>query len=183
VARPHALVWAGEKVLLDGSLSKGRGLRYEWSLTDGGAATGEKVERVYPTPGCFSEILKITDEAGRVDRDFMTVQVIDRANPQKPPPTVHASYAPTFGIRPGDPVIFKVRTFRDDAGGETWDFGDGSPAVSVKSDANAARHSATGYAETSHIYDKTGTYLVSVEHISATGVRAVGRLQVRVGAD
>ena len=183
VARPHALVWAGEKVLLDGSRSRGQGLRYEWTFTEGGSANGERVERVYEKPGTYSEILKITDQAGRVDYDFMPVQVIDRAHAGKPPPTIHASYAPTFGIRPGDPVDFKVRTFRDSVGGETWNFGDGTPAVTVKSDANADRYNPTGYAETLHKYNKPGLYLVSVVHISADGIEAVARLQVRVGME
>ena len=183
VARPHALVWAGQKVVLDGSRSRGKGLRYEWTFTEGGGASGERVERVYEKPGTYAEILKITDQAGRVDYDFMAVQVIDRAHPDKPPPTIHANYAPTFGIRPGDPVDFKVRTFRDSAGGETWDFGDGTPAVTVKSDANAVHNAPTGYAETAHVYEQPGLYLVSVEHISADGVKAVARLQVRVGIE
>jgi hypothetical protein len=118
-----------------------------------------------------------------VDYDFMAVQVIDRAHPNEPPPTIHANYAPTFGIRPGDPVVFKVRTFRDKVGGETWDFGDGTPAVRVKSDANADRYSPNGYAEARHVYDKPGQYLVSVEHVSGAGVQAVARLQVRVGIE
>ena len=181
VARPHALVWAGQKVTLDGSRSWGRGLRYEWTFTEGGSASGERVERIYEKPGTYCEILKLSDEAGRADYDFMAVQVIDRAHPDQPPPTIHANYAPTFGIRPGDPVVFKVRTFRDKAGGETWDFGDGSPVVTVKSDANSDRYAPTGYAEALHKYGKPGHYLVSVEHVSAEGVRAVARLQVRVG--
>ena len=52
------------------------------------------------------------------------------------PPSIHAAYAPTFGIKPGDPVTFKVRTFRTTDGEETWDFGDGSPPVEVQSDGN-----------------------------------------------
>jgi murein DD-endopeptidase MepM/ murein hydrolase activator NlpD len=183
VARPHSLAWAGEKVMLDGSRSRGQGLRYEWSLTEGGSASGERVERTYESPGTYCETLKITDAAGRVDYDFMVVQVIDRAHPDQPPPTIHANYAPTFGIRPGDPVVFKVRTFRDKAGGETWDFGDGTPRVKVESDANADRHAPNGYAEARHIYEKAGHYLVSVEHVSAGGVRAKARLQVRVGVE
>lgn len=183
VARPHALVWAGENVLLDASQSVGHGLHYDWTFTEGDTANRMRVERVYKKPGTFSEILKLTDQAGSVDYDFMTVQVIDRAHPDNPPPTIHASYAPTFGIRPGDPVIFKVRTFRDTVGGETWDFGDGTPGVTVKSDANADHLAPTGYAETSHRYSKPGHYLVSVEHDRADGVRAVARLQVRVGSD
>lgn len=183
VARPHALVWAGQKVMLDGSRSRGLGLQYDWTFTEGGSATGAQVERVYEKPGTYAETLKITDGSGRVDYDFMAVQVIDRAHPDKPPPTIHATYAPTFGIRPGDPVIFKVRTFRDFEGGEIWDFGDGAAAVRVRSDGNADHLAAAGYAETHHKYDKPGLYLVTVEHVSADGVRAVARLQVRVGIE
>jgi hypothetical protein len=183
VARPHALVWAGQKVTLDGSRSRGKGLRYDWTFTEGGTAGGERVERTYDTPGTYSEILKVTDEMGRVDYDFMAVQVIDRAHPDQPPPTIHATYAPTFGIRAGDPVDFKVRTFRDKEGGETWDFGDGTAAVKVQSDANANSRAATGYAETLHVYKQPGHYLVSVEHVSAQGIRAVARLQIRVGLE
>ncbi|HXP63126.1 MAG TPA: PKD domain-containing protein [Dongiaceae bacterium] len=183
VARPHALLWAGQKAVLDGSRSHGRGLRFEWLFTDGGSAAGERVERTYEKAGTYCETLKVTDEAGRVDYDFMAVQVIDRAHPDQPPPTIHANYAPTFGIRPGDPVVFKVRTFRDKTGGETWNFGDGTPTVTVKSDANAVRQAPNGYAEARHIYDQPGRYLVSVEHVSAEGVPAVARLQVRVGIE
>lgn len=183
VARPHALVWAGQKVTLDGSRSTGKGLHYEWTFTEGGGASGESIERTYDKPGTYSEILKVTDAAGQVDYDFMAVQVIDRAHPDQPPPTIHANYAPTLGIRPGDPVIFKVRTFRDKAGSETWDFGDGSPAAKVKSDANADRFAPNGYAEARHVYEKPGRYLVSVEHISAEGVRAVARLQVQISTE
>lgn len=183
VARPHALLWAGQKALLDGTNSSGKGLRYEWTFTDGGTSTEPRLERLYEKEGTYSEILKVTDEAGAVDVDFMVVQVVDRTAPGKPPPVVHATYAPTFGIRPLDPVVFKVRTFRDTEGGETWDFGDGTPKVTVKSDANKDQHAATGYAETIHKYQKPGRYLVSVEHTSASGVKATARLYVRVGIE
>jgi len=183
VARPHALIWAGQKAVLDASRSVGKGLRYEWMFSDGSHSSEPRLERLYETPGSYSEILKITDAGGRVDYDFMTVQVCDKANPEAPPPVVNATYAPTTGIRPQDPVVFKVRTFRDAEGGETWDFGDGSPSVTVKSDANKDMHAATGYAETIHTYAKPGHYLVSVEHTSAGGAKAVTRLQVRVGMD
>lgn len=182
VARPHHLIWAGTKITLDGSRSVGGNIRHEWTFTEGGSAAGERVERTYENPGSYCEILKVTDDAGRVDYDFAVVQVIDRARPTRPPPTIHANYAPTFGIRAGDPVTFKVRTFRD-LGGETWDFGDGTAPVAVKSDGNAVMHAATGYAETIHRFEKNGQYLVKVEHVSADGLRAVARLQVRVGME
>ncbi len=40
-----------------------------------------------------------------------------------------------------------------------------------------------GCAETLHKYAKPGHYLVSVEHVSAEGLRAVARLQARVGIE
>jgi hypothetical protein len=53
----------------------------------------------------------------------------------------------------------------------------------VKSDANADRYAPNGYAEARHLYAKPGHYLVSVEHVSADGIRAAARLHVRVGID
>lgn len=181
VARPHHLIWAGQKAVLDGSRSWGGNIQHEWTFTEGGTVSGARAERTYEKPGVYCETLKVTDDAGRVDYDFAVVQVCDRERPAKPPPTIHATYAPTFGIRPTDPVVFKVRTFRDKEGGETWDFGDGTPPATVKSDANAVTHAPNGYAEVLHKYAKPGHYLVRVEHVSADGVRAVARLQVRVG--
>ncbi|MBI3854594.1 MAG: peptidoglycan DD-metalloendopeptidase family protein [Planctomycetes bacterium] len=183
VARPHHIIWAGSKVTLDGSKSFGSNLQYEWTFTEGGSAAGVRVEHAYEKPGTYSEILKISDDAGRVDYDFQVVLVLDKARPETPAPTIHANYAPTFGIRPADPVLFKVRTFQDKEGGETWDFGDGTPAVGVKSDGNKVMHAPNGYAEALHKYAKAGHYLVKVEHVSADGVKAVARMQVRVGIE
>ncbi len=183
VARPHHVLWAGEKATLDASRSWGNGLRFEWTFTDGASASGERVERAYDKPGSYCEVLKATDAEGRVDYDFPVVQVYDRSRPEKLPPTIHATYAPTFGIRPGDPVTFKVRTFRTQEGEETWDFGDGTAPVKAKSDGNAVMHAATGYAELIHRFAKPGLYLVGVERANAEGVKAAARLCVRVGAD
>ena len=96
------------------------------------------------------------------------------------PPTIHASYAPTFDIRAGDPVTFKVRTFRADVGNETWDFGDGSEPVKVRSDGNARPHDPNGYAETVHRFARAGHYLVRVDGTGHGGVKATAHLQVRV---
>ena len=139
------------------------------------------MERTYDKPGEYSEVLKVVDARGRVDYDFAVVLVIDKALDGKSSPTIHASYAPTLGIRPGDPVTFKVRTFFGEPTGETWDFGDGSPPVSVRSDGNAKPLAPDGYAETIHRYQKPGHYLVRVERTGPGGARSVARLQVRVG--
>jgi murein DD-endopeptidase MepM/ murein hydrolase activator NlpD len=183
VARPHRLTFTGDPVVLDGAKSWARNgpvTDYKWTFSDGTTATGPRVEMRYDQPGSFSEILKVTDRAGRVDYDFAIVQVLDRADPNRLPPTIHASYAPTFGIKPGDPVTFKVRTFRTTDGRETWDFGDGSPAVAVQSDGNANRHAPDGYAVTTHRFAKPGHYLVRVQRANRHGVSATARLHVVV---
>jgi hypothetical protein len=186
VARPHQLVTTGQAVTLDGSRSwsaTGRIARYDWTFTDGTQASGATVVRTYATPGVYSEILKTTSDAGHIDYDFAVVNVIDPDHVDQLPPSIHANYAPTFGVRPGDPVTFKARTFRTTDGHETWDFGDGSPRVEVQSDGNVKPLAKDGYAETVHRFAKPGHYVVRVERTNARGQTAVGHVQVRVGVD
>jgi murein DD-endopeptidase MepM/ murein hydrolase activator NlpD len=183
VARPHHFVSLGEKVVLDGSKSwsaAGPIAKYEWTCTDGQSATGRKFERTYSKPGIYSEILKITDAAGLVDYDFAFVDVIDREHPEQIPPSIHPAYAPTMGIKAGDPIKFLVRTFGTTDGEEAWDFGDGTPKVIVHSDGNVAIHAKDGYAITTHKYDRPGVYLVKVERADRRGFSAVGRLKIVV---
>src|SRR5206468_7458 len=131
----------------------------------------------------YSEILKVTDAAGRSDYDFALVHVLDRRHPEELPPSIHAVYAPTFGIKPGDPVTFLVRTFRTTDGQETWDFGDGSPKVVVQSDGNVVQLAKDGYARTVHAYAKSGHYVVRVERTDRRGHSAIAHLHVRIGGD
>jgi murein DD-endopeptidase MepM/ murein hydrolase activator NlpD len=183
VARPHHFVATGEKVTLDGSRSwsaSGRITSYEWTCTDGQKATGPKFERTYSKPGIYSEILKITDAAGQIDYDFAFVDVVDPAHPEQLPPSIHPSYAPTMGIKPGQQIKFLVRTFGTTDGEETWDFGDGGPTTVTHSDGNVAIHAKDGYAITTHAYEKPGFYLVRVERTNRHGLTAVGRMKVVV---
>ena len=85
-----------------------------------------------------------------------------------------------MNIRPGDPVTFKVRSFRTTAGNETWDFGDDSPKVTVKSDGNVNALAKNGYAVTEHRFARPGHYLVRVERTNEQGQRAIGHLHVLV---
>ena len=71
-----------------------------------------------------------------------------------------------MNIRPGDPVTFKVRSFRATSPSETWDFGDGSEKVTVKSDGNVSSLAKDGYAVTQHRFAKPGQYLVRVERVN-----------------
>lgn len=183
VARPHHFVRVGESVTLDAGKSwsaTGKIVSYQWTFTDGTTANGPTVARNYKKPGDYSEIVKVTDEAGHVAYDFAIVQVVGNGDPKEVPPLIQPAFAPTANIAPGDLVTFKVRTFRD-AGGETWDFGDGSVPVAVRSDGNADEHARDGFAVTQHAFARAGDYIVRVEHANSRGEKAIGHLWVRVG--
>lgn len=183
VARPHHLVWTDESVALDGRKSwsrTGSVLGHQWNLSDGSNAQGSTLKRSYARPGEYSEILRVSDDSGQVAYDFAVVQVLDRDHPERMPPAMHAAFAPTMGIQVGDPVTFKVRSFRTQVPQEVWDFGDGSPPVTVHSDGNAQVHSLDGYAVTTHIFSHPGDYIVTVMGSNEHGYRATKHLHLRV---
>ncbi|QDT40106.1 Peptidase family M23 [Gimesia alba] len=180
--RKH-FIKAGDSTTLKGtqSYSADNSIQsYEWTFTDGTTATGAEVKRTYHKPGVYSEILKVTDKASNVDFDFAEVHVLDPKNLEEYVPRIHASYWPSLKNRVGEPITFKVRTFGNTSGEEVWDFGDGGPTVSVKSDGNVKPLNEDGYAITQHTYQKPGDYLVKVERRREDGVPAVTRLHVRV---
>jgi murein DD-endopeptidase MepM/ murein hydrolase activator NlpD len=183
VARPHHLVYTGETVQLDASKSWTKAdkiSQYEWTFCDGTRATGDTVKRVYERAGEYSEIVKVTDSAGNFAYDFAVVYVIDRKHPERVPPAIHANYYPTFGLKAGDEVTFKVRSFGTQHGEEVWDLGDRSAPVKVQSDGNADQHNPAGYAITRHRYGKAGDYIITVTRSDEHGYEAVAHLHVRI---
>ncbi len=185
VARPHHLVWTGQVTILDGSKSSSPGgeiTSYEWTFTDGSNALGPIQKRVYREPGEYSEILRVTDSQGNVDIDFAVVQVYDRNLPEMVIPVLQPAFHPTRGIRPGDPVTFLVRSFNTDTGNETWDFGDGTGPVSVRSEPPTRQNYTEGrFAETIHTFREPGNYVVSVVRPDSLGHLARAHLHVVVG--
>ncbi len=183
VARPHHLVFTGETVQLDASKSwckAGKITRCKWTFCDGSHAEGQTVQRVYERAGEYSEIVEITDSAGNTAYDFAVVYVIDREHPDRVPPAIHGNYYPAFGIKAGDAVVFKVRSFAVQHGEEVWDFGDRSAPVTLRSDGNANHHNPDGYAITTHRYERTGDYIVTVRRSDGQGCEAIGHLYVHV---
>jgi murein DD-endopeptidase MepM/ murein hydrolase activator NlpD len=193
VARPRELVYAGEPVTLDASRSWSaagpEAMRYQWTFDDGATADGPRVTHCYERPGNYSPILKVSDSAGRVAYDFGRVFVLSRDNPRRRPPNVHAAYWPTRGIRPGEPVTFKVltRNVRPDEGRETWDFGDGGPTVTTQSSFRLPRkgertnyETQAIYATTTHAYERPGEYLVKVQRANDRGETGTDHLYVQV---
>ena len=183
VARPHHLVQLGEKVALDGTGSWSRSAtiaRHDWTFSDGSTASGPRTVRVYEQAGEYSEVLKISDNGGNVAYDFAVVQVLDGTNSGPLPPSIHAAYSPTQNIHPGDSITFKVRTSGTTDGNETWDFGDGTAPVQVRSDGNVKALAPDGYAVTTHRFAKPGDYLPHVERTDRHGRKATARLHVRI---
>jgi murein DD-endopeptidase MepM/ murein hydrolase activator NlpD len=184
VARPHKVARTSEKVLLDGTRSwspAGKIAHYEWTFTDGTKASGATTERTYAKPGTYSEVLKVTGADGAIGYDFAVVQVLDASQPTQVPPSIQAAYAPSLNVKAGDVVTFKVRTFRTTHGEETWDFGDGTAPVKVKSDGNVKSLAKDGFAVTEHRFAKAGDYLVRVERSNERGEKAIAHLSVQVG--
>jgi hypothetical protein len=183
VARPHHLVYTGQSVHLDASKSwskAGQIVEYAWTFCDGTRAKGAAVTRIYARAGQYSEIVKVTDSAGKAAYDFAVVVVMDREHPDRLPPAINANYFPTLGLRAGDEVTFKVRTFGTQHGQEEWDFGDHHDPVTVKSDGNAQQHNPNGYAVTTHRYEEPGAYIVTVRRSNEYGHEAIGRVLVHV---
>lgn len=181
-ARNRHLVMAGDTVTLDASLSWSRDpiAAYDWQFTDGTTASGVQVKRTYAQPGDYSEIVKITDAAGRVDYDFTMVQVLDPATPDKYMPGIHIAHEPSLGIRPGDAITFTVRAFGFGGGEEVWDFGDGSSEVRTQSGKNTDPHAPDGYTLIEHAYAKPGRYLVHVYRKATDGKIGHSHLHVVV---
>ena len=184
VARPHHLLWAGQEATIDGKKSRsftGDIVSYEWTFCDGTTAEGAVQKKTYEKPGEYSEILKVTDSRGNIDYDFTVILVYDRSNQEKTIPTMQPAYHPSLNIKPGDPVTFFVRTFNTDVGNEVWDFGDGSPLVTVKSETVERRNQTKGkFAETVHSFSEPGHYVVSVERSDESGLKAIAYLHVVV---
>ncbi len=184
VARPHHVAWTGETVTLDGTRSwspRGAVAKFAWTFTDGTTGSGAKVERRYAKPGTYSEVLQVTGPDGAVGYDFAVVQVLDREKPLPLPPSIQAAYAPSLAIKAGEPVTFKVRSFRTTHGEERWDFGDGSAPVTVKSDGNVKALNKDGFAVTTHAFAGPGHYLVRVERRNERDEPAIAHLSVEVG--
>ncbi len=185
-ARQTQLIRAGEQATLDATRSwsaKGKIARYEWLLADGTIKLGPIVRHLYAKPGSYHEILKVTDADRNVDYDFQRIKVIDPKFPDQYGPRLHPTYWPTFGIKAGDPVIFKVRSFQIPDGEkvpEEWEFGDGTLPVKVQSDGNRVALAKDGYAVTEHRFANPGQYIVTVRRASKTGNPNVAHLHVRV---
>jgi len=190
-ARPHRVAAVGEAVTLDGSRSVSGGadiVGWQWSLHDGTMVDGVRTEVRYEREGMYSEMLTVTDSRGHSEVDFCVVQVIPAdGSPGRTPPAMHLTYYPTEGLRSGQPVAFKVRSFfkgefaQNRAGEDHWDFGDGATATSRSSEPARTRSAENlDFDERWHAYDRPGRYIVTVTRTGANGLSATAQVKVDV---
>ena len=124
----------------------------------------------------------MTDSNGHTGYDFAVVQVRLKDDLRKTIPVMQAAYHPSLNIKTGEPVTFLVRTFNTAVDNETWDFGDGSPMVTTKSETPVRPyHIITRFAEISHSFVNPGQYIVRVERADENGYKAITHLCIEVG--
>lgn len=182
VARPHKVIQVGQETVLSAgnSWAKNDHLTYEWTFSDGSTSNGIEVKQIYDQPGTYSEIVKVSDQAGNYDYDFAVVKVFEKGGKGADAlPDIHATFFPTRRILPGDKVYFQVRSRWESEGYDVWDFGDGSDSVTVKSNIDPANHAKVGYSIISHRFEAPGDYLVKVQR-KASYSTATARLYVKV---
>ena len=142
-------VVAGGSVTLDGSLSlAGAGRKitsFEWLLADGKTVRECSVTLRYDRPGTYSEQLRVADDRGTRDSDFVEVFVLS-PDQKTSPPYAWINYYPVRAIHVGSEVQFLTRFAN--MKNVTIEYGDGE---------------RTAWSEkTAHRYNKAGTYVVTV---------------------
>jgi len=163
VARPHRKAFAGQPVALDASKSwvAHPPIKYEWILSDGTRSFDPSPTITYLKPGNHSEILKITGTDGSIDYDFATSRIADPTTGQRPR-SLDINFYPSLDLRPGQPITFTARGRGPEPSEDIWNFGDGSPPITVTSNLSPNQRAPDGYARLTHAYDSPGDYIVTV---------------------
>lgn len=154
VARPHQTVLVGDRLLLDASNSwstEAEIVAYQWEFHDGTRATGRQVERTYQQPGCYSEVLRITDSRGRESIDCCQVKVFSNERPEPVIPILFGTCLPAGTGRVNQPISFRIWPQGLQVEQIRVDFGDGT-----------LRDEYRPYSAVSHTFRSAGNHVVSV---------------------
>ena len=145
----------------DGSIAS-----YAWTFGDGATASVVSTSHTYTSDGSFTVRLTVTDDDGATSSATRTVNVT--STPESPPNAVF-SMNPTSGVAPLE-VSFNASGSTDDDGSivsYAWDFDDGGSATGVT---------------TSHRFDATGTFSVSLKVTDDDGNESVTSRSITVSA-
>ena len=154
-------------VNFDGTASNdpdGTIVSYAWDFGDGNTAAGATTSYTYTTPGTYTAILTVTDNAGDSSSDSQTITVNSPANQL---PTAMFSATPTTGDAPLN-VSFNGSTSSDPDGtivSYAWNFGDGNTSTGTT---------------TSHTYTTPGTYTASLTVTDDDGATGVDNIIITV---
>jgi murein DD-endopeptidase MepM/ murein hydrolase activator NlpD len=160
VARPHQLLLAGEKAILDGGNSLAWGGRriteWRWTFPDGQTVRQPRAEKRFDQPGAHVATLWVKDDQGTEDVDFCQVKVFSKANPEKAMPHIFATHTPTQGIRPGQPVTFRL-----------WLQGQGDTPLKVDFGQGPQVADYRSYSELQHSFKTPGIHVITAQCILA----------------
>ena len=127
---------------------------YAWTFGDGAevTVTSATVNHAYAIAGLYNVSLVVTDDTGLTGSDSSTANIEDET-PGELPPVADANGPYTGTV--GDPVLFDASGSTDPNGDDTiasyeWDFGDGTPVITVAT------------ATVNHTYTMAGFYVVSL---------------------
>ena len=137
------------------SLSTNSPTQLAWDFGDGTSATGTSVTHPFARPGGYAVSLLATNAAGS---DVSTQQITIVA--QLPAPVAAFSFAPNT-VTSNTAVVFTDESSGGAATSWSWDFGDGSPAVTQRNPT--------------HFFDRVGTYVVRLSVTNARGVSVAQR--------
>jgi len=160
----------GEMVRLSGEASRDPqdlALEFEWVLPDS-ALSGQVVEHAFAAPGEQTIRLRVTNTAGLVDEDVLTLRVAPADARPVAAFLVHdaAGSAAARGVA-GAPLTFDATMSRDAEGAVTlaWDFGDGA---------------SSREAVTQHVYATPGHYAVALVATDAIGQQATASTRLAI---
>lgn len=156
----------GEPVTFDASSSAdpdGTIASYTWDFGDGTTGIGRVAQHTYALSGPYTVVLRVTDDEGLWDMESALV-------------TVRSRPVASFVVDPPSPLVgssvsFDASSSTDPDGtiaSYTWDFGDGSPPVTL---ATAA---------VGHTFTSFGSYAVRLHVVDNDGLAADATQTVRV---
>ncbi len=141
----------GGTVSFDGSASTDNFAiaSYAWDFGDGGAASGVAPTHAFTTPGTYTVALTVWDYSGNAATDSMRVTVRDTVAPV-------ALGGGDRVVDEGQPLFFDASASTDNVGVVSygWDLGDNSSSTE---------------ASVTHVYDRPGTYTVTLTVRDAAG--------------
>jgi PKD repeat protein len=149
----------GQTVLFDATASSGQIVEYSWNFGDGGRGSSRAAQHSYDEAGTFVVTLTVSDAFGRTRQTSQSLTVGVGARPTAAfifsPAAPRANQSINFNASGSTSPSSRIVSY-------TWDFGDGSPVVTV------------GQATIAHTFTTSATYNVTLVVRDEAGRTSVG---------